>query len=263
MKSTIMLLSILVLSVLNSQESKTIAKIIYQETIDMSEGILFKEECMLLFDKNSSFYEVIDKDIDDVAPSETTEFEKEQGMQRNHILRRKKGIKTFFYNHQSKDFYCQSVLGETNLIFAKEENNKIDWKIMDEFKDISGFKCQKATGFFRGREYTAWFTLHIPVPFGPWKLHGLPGLILEAYDTDQMIYLITKYIFTDSDVSLSDKVRKIDFNKAISMSERFEKEKEFQQEVLNQINAQLPKGMKPFKWDEKCEDCPKPLEIFD
>ncbi len=66
----------------------------------------------------------------------------------------------------------------------------LKWKIDAETKIISNIKCQKATTKFRGRNYTAWFAPSIPIQDGPWKLHGCPGLILEAYDdTDEVVFL--------------------------------------------------------------------------
>ncbi len=76
--------------------------------------------------------------------------------------------------------------------YVKEKTPKIEWKISKATKTIGSFNCIKATGHFRGRDYTAWFTTAIPLPFGPWKLQGLPGLILEAYDTNKEVYFYFK-----------------------------------------------------------------------
>lgn len=58
------------------------------------------------------------------------------------------------------------------------------WKLLEGKKTIAGYECQKATTDFLGRTWEAWFTSDIPVSDGPWKLCGLPGLILEATDAD-------------------------------------------------------------------------------
>ncbi len=78
----------------------------------------------------------------------------------------------------------------------------ISWEITNQKKKVLGYECQKATGTFRGREYTAWFTTAIPVPYGPWKLFGLPGLILEAYDKKGMIHLTAKKILYPDSIAI-------------------------------------------------------------
>jgi GLPGLI family protein len=73
-------------------------------------------------------------------------------------------------------------------IYVKEVCPKMNWKIEKETKKIGSLLCKKATTTFRGRTYTAWFAPDIALPYGPWKLNGLPGLIVEAYDTDKYVF---------------------------------------------------------------------------
>lgn len=64
----------------------------------------------------------------------------------------------------------------------QEDLDLQQWEISPETKAVNGFHSQKATTSFAGREYIAWFTTEIPISDGPYKFHGLPGLIVELKD---------------------------------------------------------------------------------
>ena len=76
----------------------------------------------------------------------------------------------------------------------EEELPSIPWIIRDSVKTICGHPCRQAEGDFRGRRYTVFFAEDIPVSYGPWKLQGLPGLIMEAYDSEGRIRFVAESI---------------------------------------------------------------------
>lgn len=79
------------------------------------------------------------------------------------------------------------------------------WDIKDETSIIGGLKCQKATTFYKGREYEVWFTTEITTFFGPWKLNGLPGLIVLANDKRNEVYFeITEVLKNDETICKED-----------------------------------------------------------
>ena len=88
--------------------------------------------------------------------------------------------------------------GETSFLDKLASNNYLciekveipNWKIIpDSSSSIIGYKCQLAKASFKGRIWYAWYTEDIPLSEGPWKLYGLPGLVLRAYDQSK------QYIF--------------------------------------------------------------------
>ncbi len=86
----------------------------------------------------------------------------------------------FYFNKNG--YYTSSEQIFNKYFIVKDSFPNIKWKITNESKIINNFTCKKATGNFRGRTYNVWFTEEIPISKGPWKLGGLPGLIVEVKD---------------------------------------------------------------------------------
>ncbi len=75
----------------------------------------------------------------------------------------------------------------TNRFYYTEPLPVFEWNMLDGDTIVCGYECQKACTTFRGRTWTVWFTVELPYAYGPWKLGGLPGLILKAID-DKLQY---------------------------------------------------------------------------
>lgn len=58
------------------------------------------------------------------------------------------------------------------------------WRLLDQVDSVCAYPCHTAEAEFRGRTWRVWYTLDIPLRSGPWKLNGLPGLILKAEDSE-------------------------------------------------------------------------------
>lgn len=61
-----------------------------------------------------------------------------------------------------------------------EERKPIAWTVMNDTATVNGILCHKAMTDYCGRKWTAWFAENIPASAGPWKLCGLPGVIVRA-----------------------------------------------------------------------------------
>lgn len=160
---------------------------------------------LLVFNKQLSYYvtakESLEKGKDRFDQKSYTNNDDSEGTIYNGIKMSEEGDQVV--NHLAKKTMW-SNLWYRKQVYIKETTPQINWKIEKETKKIGKFVCKKATTTFRGRNYTAWFTNEIPLPYGPWKLNGLPGLILEAYDSNKFVYWYSKNIEypsnTDADV---------------------------------------------------------------
>lgn len=66
--------------------------------------------------------------------------------------------------------------------FVYQEPVPDGWIMESDTATVMGYLCQKARLAYGGREWVVWYAPELPVSSGPWKLCGLPGLILKAED---------------------------------------------------------------------------------
>lgn len=111
---------------------------------------------------------------------------------------------TFLYIFRSTPDNTMTVYdraGSLEYGVYTEPLGEIQWEISDSTKSVLGYDCIKATANYHGRNWTAWFTPDIPLQEGPWKLTGLPGLILEASEsTGQHSFVATGLEATNQEI---------------------------------------------------------------
>ncbi|NML36814.1 GLPGLI family protein [Chitinophaga sp. G-6-1-13] len=158
---------------------------------------VWNEDFMLVFNPEKSVYTSYTALVQDSAQQATIKqaYSATGGTIDMGVLR--PSTRGNIYTPAGNDFLYILKNFRQNDYLIRESFENIAWKIEKDTKQLLGYTCQKATGTCKGRAYTAWFTTDIPAKFGPWKLHGLPGLILEATDSNKRIQFTCTKILLD------------------------------------------------------------------
>ncbi len=92
-------------------------------------------------------------------------------------------IGTYQYISNEKIYERRNIKKKYYTII--EKFTPLDWQLIDSTQKIGNYTCQLASTFCYGQTFYAWYTSEIPSDKAPWKLGGLPGLILHAYDKER------------------------------------------------------------------------------
>lgn len=120
----------------------------------------------------------------------------------NNITLVEKGDDRYVNMNFNNDTLISKELIKGKSHYVKESIPGFKWNLnYTDVKKIGDLICRKATVSFRGRNYISWYTPEIPLPYGPYKFHGLPGLIIEIYDeTHRYTWNLISYKF-NNDIS--------------------------------------------------------------
>ena len=146
----------------------------------------------------------------------------------------------YYKSYNSQEMTLKTAFMKDEFIVT-DSLPKIKWKIFNDTKKIGQLNCQKAVGEFRGRMYTVWFTNRFPISAGPWKLHGLPGLILEAQDEKGEV----QFLFKSIEYPLKEKIEVKPPTGVPDMSfELYRKYSEdIEEYIMKKIMTKMPRGI--------------------
>lgn len=245
-------------------QTKNIGEIKYNKIINNPNGTVFATPYSLSFDAKASVFKRLGN-ASEVTNKTKKDYVSEDGTVNSSMIMQDNLPYDYYYTNASKKELIFRETVARKLYTVNDTIENIAWKLHDEHRKIGSYNCQKATAPYRGRQYTVWFTPEIPVSHGPWKLRGLPGLILEAFEETG------KYEFRATEASLNVDANKIERDLKIPDNRQKLEKREVYIEALKKkrenmraiILASLPRGAKV---SEDCESCPKKnnstLEIY-
>lgn len=239
----ISLLSTLILIALFSsfiQSQKSKVKVVYSYHVPDNGKMSYEMYSYLIADNELSFF-----------VTQRSDFQKPE----NKVTQEADRIAVKVFNADEIGSYVVRDFKKESIVF-REVGSKfmapiivsdqwvaLPWNLSDETKKIGEYVCKKANCQFRGRSYTAWFAEEIPIPTGPWKLFGLPGLILEAYDTNMEFYAVAKELKVN--IEANDEPMKL--NNGTEANYSFEEykryRKNYKEVYINSIKSKFPRGM--------------------
>lgn len=185
-----------------AQTNKSVVKIEYSETIKYIPTIANYHSATLYVQNEFSYYESIYLKTEKISENESEDMiiinSSMNKLNREvHINNKTKQLTENLF----EDLFLKKPFSVT------DELPRLKWQFLKGEKKFNNLICKNAKTTFRGRTYNVWYTEKIPITAGPWKLNGLPGLILFAED-EMGIYKWEvkniKYPYDEKTINLKD-----------------------------------------------------------
>ena len=200
-------------------------------------------EFELLYDNEKSLFQLVDK-LDENSNSFDAKITK--GIYDGHLK---------FYKNKTENIKLFNVFEKGVIYNVETDFEDYKWEINpNETKEISGFKCYKATAKTERKhngktqetfQSFAWFTYEIPTSFGPRGLDGLPGLVLEGSFDGKKIFYVTSINKTNRNIEKPSAQKTISYEEYSNLKyDSVLEMKKAQQEnaaEIEQAKKQLPK----------------------
>lgn len=199
------------------------------------------EDFKLFFNRNQSYF-LSDKSI----LSDFYEVKGEVLDMKQLQSKRTLFLDRISYDATKKDFSV--YLNEGKTYYKYKQNAELIWNITNETKTINNIVCKKATTAAFGRKWIAYFSTDYTFPFGPFKINGLPGLIVSVEDDRKTIRFVLdeiekhhKFIQIPSNVKAVSKEQyfklydNLVFNLSILNHVTFVEDPSFKQKLINSV----------------------------
>lgn len=230
MKKIILLGFMICGSIIEAQTHRFIYDVEYKK--NSTQSVLTKENYLLDIDDVEAKYYTRDFFVADSLIANNIPFPKGQKLNTSTIITHKK----------SSDQYQEYDILENTVLNLESKENQ-NWKLSTDKKKVKEMTLQKATANWGGRNWTAWFSTEIPFQEGPYKFHGLPGLIVELYD-DRNDYHFS--LVKSQNINGTMKNQFIEMSKAMSVHVTREKynatKLKYYQAPINFLRNQIGEG---------------------
>lgn len=193
MKQTIIFIFVCLVATAASAQQKADIEVSYSEIAFYENGVERGNTYHLLANPGKSkFFNPRSEEIDSLTstPEGLANFKKTQEAALQAMiaqgsvdvtkLPRKKETLYVIKSAADSTITVYDMIGADEPVYYTEPYSEMVWEIGDSTKTVLGYECIQADTDYHGRHWTAWFSPEIPIQDGPWKFHGLPGLILDV-----------------------------------------------------------------------------------
>ncbi|WP_185145788.1 GLPGLI family protein [Chryseobacterium sp. SNU WT5] len=145
--------------------------------------------------------------------------------------------------------------------FDVEDLRNLNWILKDKKDTILGKEVFSAAVNFAGREWAAWYSPEIAVQDGPYKFHGLPGLIFTIEDATKTHKFSLVAIYKVNDFTDYPETRESSMAVKISQEEYAKIYRDYRKDPLQSLRGRYPdqidsdgtfkSGVEIFREEEK------------